>query len=196
MLQFFFGIQGASAPVSLLTGELMVPFIAIALLTVLIVNIKKKTGAIQTLFWIAFLLYISMVIELVFFPIPFDPNEFAEGRKFSHPIMSLIPFVNILHAPLSIVVRNLIGNLLLFVPLGFSLPIILKGQKVKQKSALILIISAIAVELIQFIGSFLIFKMNWKIVDIDDVIMNILGGLVGLASYSILCTISAERLDR
>ena len=64
MLQFFFGIQGASAPVSLVTGELMLPFMAIGLLIVLIVNIKKKTSAVQTLFWIAFVLYITLVIEL------------------------------------------------------------------------------------------------------------------------------------
>jgi len=196
MLQLFFGIQGASAPVSRLTGELMLPFIAIGLLIVMIVNIKKNTGVVPTLFWMAFVLYISMVIELVFFPVPFNPAEFEEGRRFSHPVMNLIPFVDILCSPISVVIRNLVGNLLLLVPLGFSLPIILKGQRVKQKPIIILTVSAIAVELIQFIGSFLIFKMNWKIVDIDDVIMNILGGLVGLASYYILSIISAEYLDK
>ncbi len=190
MLEVFFGITGAQPPISVITGEMMLPVTAIALVIAIIVNIKRKTGVIRTLFWVAVILYMSALIELFFFPIPCYPSEWAVGREYSNPSVNFVPFVNILSAQHFVIVRNLLGNILVFVPLGFLVPYMIKGEKKIKKTAFVVVSSSVGVELIQFIGSFLIFRMGWKVVDIDDVIMNTIGGLIGILCYSIFNTLS------
>jgi glycopeptide antibiotics resistance protein len=193
MLEFFFGIQGTSPPVSTVSGELLLPVMGITVIVALIINIKRKTGDARTLFWIVLIIYIFALIELFFFPIPCYPSEFAAAREVSHPRLNYIPFVNILGAPAFLIVRNLLGNILVFVPLGFFVPYMVKGKEKIGKSVLVVFLSAIFVELLQFIGSFLIFQMAWKIVDIDDIIMNTIGGLMGIVCYLLFRKVRAKR---
>jgi len=183
MLEIFFGITGAQPPISVITGEMMLPVTAIAFLIAMIVNIKRKTGVVRTLFWVAIILYISVLIELFFFPIPCYPSEWAVGREYTKPSMNFVPFVNILSTQPFVIVRNLFGNILVFVPLGFLVPYMMKSEKKIKKTLIIVVLSSIGVELIQFIGSFMIFRMDWKVVDIDDLIMNTIGGLIGIGCY-------------
>jgi len=75
--------------------------------------------------------------------------------------------------------RNVLGNIILFLPYGFFLSYFVKLRKVKYVFAFSLFVSVI-VEIIQYrIG---------RVFDIDDVILNVVGGLLGyylyrLASY-------------
>lgn len=186
MLEFFFDIQGSFAPVSNISGGAMLLVTLPVLLIILAVNIRRRTGMIRTLFWIALAVYISALIELLLFPIPIHPSEFAEARTFSDPVMNMLPLFNIIDSPFHIVVRNLVGNMILFVPLGFFVSFFGSEAKSTQKSILIIATIAFSIEAIQYIGSFIILQMNWKIADIDDVIMNILGGILGLTIYWIL----------
>ena len=69
-------------------------------------------------------------------------------------------------------IRNLIGNLLLFVPMGFFLPFF--AQKMAKTKTYVIVVAAfiVAVEVIQIItlsGS----------LDIDDFILNLSGALIG-----------------
>jgi glycopeptide antibiotics resistance protein len=192
MLRFLFNIQGSSAPVSQITGEILVPFIVVALAVLLIVNIKRKSSALKTVFWMAFVVYCFALVELLFFPIPYKPSEFADVRYFSQPIANIIPFRDIFSAPPSIIIRNLIGNLIIFIPLGLSVPIIMKkGTKVRVFIFIVFSV-ALVVEFIQFLGSFIIFDLDWKIADIDDVIMNGIGGMIGVAIYLLIVRATAR----
>ncbi len=73
----------------------------------------------------------------------------------------------------NIVVTNLLVNLILFVPMGMAMPILF-GRKFDEfwKFLIFIIIVTILVEVVQFItflGS----------TDIDDVILNVIGGVIG-----------------
>ena len=73
-------------------------------------------------------------------------------------------------------VINLFGNVIMFVPLGFFLPAVFPKARSFRRSMLFSLLLLCAVELIQFftlLGS----------LDIDDVILNMVGVLVGYGVY-------------
>lgn len=71
-------------------------------------------------------------------------------------------------------IKNVIGNIIMFVPLGFFLGYFCKIKKKKWLFLLILLIST-SIECMQdYIG---------RVFDIDDILLNIVGGLLGYLIY-------------
>ena len=98
-------------------------------------------------------------------------------------ISELIPFKTIIsqlkYGSINEIVRNIIGNLCLFIPLSFLL--ILKDNKYKNilKQTLIVFPSILMTELLQMITSVGVF-------DIDDIILNYLGVLLFIIIMNIV----------
>lgn len=147
----------------------------------------KKT--LRILIYITFILYCLIVLDLVLlsrihmFRLDVWKEmwlEIWERRTRLNYGLNLIPFrtigsyVNsILRGDIvAIAVRNLAGNLLMFLPLGIYLPIIWKKCRKLMTTLLISLTVLIGIELIQFLtllGS----------LDIDDLILNLFGILIG-----------------
>jgi glycopeptide antibiotics resistance protein len=73
--------------------------------------------------------------------------------------------------------KNIIGNILLFLPFGFFVSYILKCEKV-WLPLLISLICSFSVEIVQlYIG---------RVFDVDDIILNVIGGLLGYLIYKIM----------
>lgn len=185
MLNLLFGLDFSALPASSVNGVVLIPFMLVSVCIVIAVGLKKHWGLLRTVFVISFVVYLSVLVEVLFFSIPIIPSEIVAAREYSHPRMNLVPFRDILSASPMLIARNLAGNLLLFVPLGFFLPILMTGPKAIKQSIAIVIALSIATEAIQYIGSFLVFQLNWKVVDIDDLILNMAGGFIGIAVYLI-----------
>lgn len=78
--------------------------------------------------------------------------------------------------------RNLIGNILVFMPLGFFIPLLFEKFNNLKKVLKVGCLSSLAIELSQlFVGS--------NVCDIDDVIYNTLGALAGFICYKTFETI-------
>ena len=185
MLNFLFHLDFSATPASSINGSILVPFIIICLGLIIRVGLQRSWGATNIVFISSFAIYLFALVEILFFSIPIIPHEIVDARQFSHPRMNLVPFVDILSQPKSIAFRNLFGNIAIFIPLGFFIPALTETKNNYTRAMMIIISSALAVEVIQYIGSFVLFKIDWKVVDIDDVIMNIFGGMLGLATYLI-----------
>jgi glycopeptide antibiotics resistance protein len=67
---------------------------------------------------------------------------------------------------------NLFGNILAFAPMGFLLPAIFKQLRSYKRITVVIFFISSTLEMIQF-------WLKLGITDIDDVILNILGGLTG-----------------
>jgi len=67
---------------------------------------------------------------------------------------------------------NLFGNILAFIPMGFFLPAIFKKLRSYKKIAVLTFLISAVLEMIQF-------WLKLGITDIDDVMLNVLGGLSG-----------------
>lgn len=76
-------------------------------------------------------------------------------------------------------VVNIIGNILAFSPFGFILPLINKSANKFYKVIFLSALFSLTIECLQ-----LIFKVG--IFDIDDILLNTLGGLLGYLGYKII----------
>lgn len=77
---------------------------------------------------------------------------------------------------LSIAVKNLLGNFVIFMPMGFFLPCISKRMQKFSNTALVCLVIIVGVETVQMfstLGSF----------DVDDIILNLSGACIGYAVY-------------
>lgn len=80
---------------------------------------------------------------------------------------------------------NILGNIAVFIPFGMYLQVLLKN-KAFIKSLFIVAITTVAIELIQFV-----FALGSA--DIDDVILNALGGVIGILFYKLLVKLLGNR---
>lgn len=76
--------------------------------------------------------------------------------------------------------RNTIGNIVLFVPLGILLPLLATRFRSITKVILAAACLSLSIETIQFVLRFI---GSPRAVDIDDVLLNTLGACLGFAVY-------------
>jgi len=142
----------------------------IVLFTIRLVDIilnKKKLVLYKDLYLLSFILYMFLLFELV---------TSTDFESFSN---NFIPFKEIMRYTLTskLFFKNVIGNVLMFIPFGYFVNNILKNRKF-YISIILTFITSLSIEIIQmFIG---------RSFDIDDIILNIIGGLLGYLLYRIL----------
>ena len=133
---------------------------------------RKITGVVQWMAWGLFLVYVTYALNLLVFGSLYRVHE--RVRRYN-----LIPFKTLnlyLYGfdklNFIIIFNNLLGNVLVFMPLGFFLPIFFVGLRKVKWLTLVSFLCTAAVEVTQWIfevGSF----------DVDDLILNTLGGVLG-----------------
>ncbi|MHB1342478.1 MAG: VanZ family protein [Coriobacteriia bacterium] len=136
----------------------------------------------------AFAIYLTCVIAYTFCPFPVTAEALSEFR--SWPILadlspSLVPFRTISAAvglPWPESIRQVGGNLALLLPLGAALPLLHQRFEMLGKTMLAGVSASLAVEAMQGIFSLLL-GYRYKVVDIDDVILNTAGVLLGYLLY-------------
>jgi len=77
--------------------------------------------------------------------------------------------------------ENIIGNLILLIPLGILLPCIFRSARSFKSVLAVCLICSFLIELIQF---FLRQFGTFRTVDIDDLILNTMGGMLGWLIYA------------
>lgn len=92
---------------------------------------------------------------------------------------NIIPFKEMFRYPIgsSLFFKNVIGNLIMFVPFGFFTAYILRETKLRWVLLITLVVS-ITIELTQ--------TQIGRVFDIDDVLLNIVGGIIGYYCFSIV----------
>ena len=125
---------------------------------------------------ILFFIYLSYLIYLTFFS-----RHYGRGFVNVYRSINLVPFKTIVQYATAnynrnIIVTNLLGNILAFMPMGFLLPLIWK----KLSGFLHVLVSAAAVSIL--IEAFQYISGAGS-ADIDDVILNTVGGFLGYGLY-------------
>jgi glycopeptide antibiotics resistance protein len=148
-----------------------------------------------------FVLYCLLVVSVTLFPLPIGfPYSFENLSAF----INLIPFVSIWKQisligtaydgdvlfMIRLIIRNVGGNILLFIPLGFLIPIIWKNVRHMKQILLIGMGVSVTIELLQLLESFV---GGWgRVTDIDDVICNAFGAVLGYLLYYLLLPFSKK----
>lgn len=152
-------------------------------------NMRKKGIFINCLLYGVFIFYAALLILILF------RTRHLERSINLIPLRGIISFLSgndlvsdkdsaiVLH---SFAINNLIGNIVIFVPLGVYIALFNKNKGIWKNTLLIAIVSTL-VEIIQVIFRF-------GIGDIDDIILNSIGGLVGILVYRFLLLICKDDL--
>lgn len=143
------------------------------------------------LLYAGLILYALILIQSLFLKkVAFD-EIFLPGRELLHsinpePFRTITNYLNIIsdNTDFQLIAEakvNLIGNIVLFFPLGIYLQMFKKDKRIFT-SLIIVFLSTVAVEAIQY-------ALGLGHCDIDDVILNLLGGFIGILFYRLLLLI-------
>lgn len=139
----------------------------------------------KRIFYVTYLILLIYIVWLV------------PGEAYSHAMINLVPFQTIQlyftafihgYAPMYIIIGNLIGNIVLFIPIGILLFIHLRHMGI----VVILFFSIyipVYIEVVQLLLH--IAGYGTRSIDIDDVILNMLGIWIG---YFAACIVRANRI--
>jgi glycopeptide antibiotics resistance protein len=141
-----------------------------------IVSLKRES--VLFLFYV----YIICVLLLTMCPVPI-----AQYKHLRLTPVNFIPLVNTIkefvenlssgkNNMVEFALQNIIGNIILFIPLGILLPLISNKFHSLKKMTVIAFLFSLFIEFIQFIS----FHFGiYRTADIDDIILNILGAVLG-----------------
>ena len=143
------------------------------------INNHKKQ--IRLLCRVLFALYIAGLVYFLFFAEMLDRTGIERSYRYN-----LIPFREIrrfivyadLLGPMA-VISNLFGNIVIFMPLGFLVPILGRKKRNFWFTSLLSFALSLAVECIQLVtrtGCF----------DVDDIFLNTIGGMLGYLVYALV----------
>ena len=113
---------------------------------------------------------------------PVGAGEESNVRVNLKPFATILPALR--HGPGTFVFANLVGNLLAFVPLGLLLPIAFRRLAWPLVIVAGLLLS-VAIETTQYMLSINL-GHGYRAADIDDVIVNVAGTVVGLVLFGVL----------
>lgn len=139
---------------------------------------KENKRKIQIISWVIFIIYLVMMVYFLFFS---EQMGRVPGNQYRY---NLIPFAEIKRY-LSYrnkiggfhVMLNLLGNVVCFIPFGFVIPILTRKQTA-LRMFLLGMSASVLVELLQLVSMLGTF-------DVDDIILNTLGVLIGYVLFVI-----------
>ena len=137
----------------------------------------NKRERIKTVFlYSVFIFYILLLIKILFL---------SRISQSDHRSINLIPFNSIMEYIVGssanikkFAFANVIGNIAIFTPLGTYLSLLKNHKRVTTNLSFIFIVS-LSVEIIQGL-------LGIGASDIDDIILNCLGGFIGILGYKLL----------
>lgn len=150
--------------------------------------IKNATKR-QKMGWVIFVCYLIFLAYFLFFSDYFGRGSHYQ-EKYAYnliPLKEIKRFIIYRHVVgIKSFLLNIVGNIAGFMPCGFFLPVISRRCKMFLNTALLSFLFSFSIETIQ-----LIFKVGSF--DVDDMILNTLGGVLGYILYRIVQRIRIRR---
>nr|WP_243864245.1 VanZ family protein [Alkalibacillus almallahensis] len=153
-----------------LLPALVIIFLWIIIKGINVIYRKKKFDIKQEIINLFYLMSVLWIIGITIFPI-----EIGISHRYG-PSNNFVPFSSIQdllsHTYYMVPLKNIVGNILLFVPLGFMLSLkFSKLNSVTRVGVAGLLISSL-IELVQLL-------LPIRAFDVDDIILNTLGSIFG-----------------
>lgn len=146
----------------------------------------------KVVLYVVFTCYLFVLIKILLLS-RISILELFDGQRIIVRSVNLIPFHSIMeyifssnNTIRSFAFGNVVGNIVIFIPLGIYLPLFKRNKRVSGNLTIIFLLS-ISVEVLQ--GLFGI-----GVSDIDDILLNSFGGWLGILGYHfILWTLRDEK---
>ena len=138
---------------------------------------NKKRGLLK---WVCFIAYLLLLVYVLFYSALFGRVEHSEYRYNLTMLQEIgrYYYIGIRSGAWKLFIMNVIGNIAVFVPFGVCLPALFPRCRNMLVTTMLTLEFSFCVEIIQLltkVGSF----------DVDDLLLNTLGGLVGFIFYAI-----------
>lgn len=145
--------------------------VAISLRVTDIIKNKKDFCLYKELISLSFIIYILCLFQAVTFQ---DTNNFSSNN--------LIPFKEMFRYNIGsrLFIKNVLGNIIMFLPYGFFTSYYLKENKILP-IFILTIITSFTIESTQL--------MIGRVFDIDDIFLNVVGGVIGHYLYIVMLKI-------
>ena len=173
--------------VSLLTGELFFTVIWLLCRTFVWIRQKKVIWKREAAL---LLMYINLVVLIRFVFYPFFMADghvqplIIDRNSMFPPRINLIPFIHMSdYAIKREAVINIVGNICLFIPTGIILPVLYRKLDRFLKVLLAGAGMSFAIEMIQLL-------FPGSVTDIDDLILNTAGAVIGFGIYRLFAAIA------
>lgn len=146
--------------------------IAVSLRLTYLFRNKQKFHPIKEIFMLTFIIYIICLFYAVTF-------QDIDG---SWATSNFLPFHEMFRYSFGsrLFIKNVLGNMLMFVPYGFFSSYFLKEKNI----FIIFFLTAILSFTIEYIQ-----LQIGRVFDIDDIILNVIGGLIGYFGYLLFCKV-------
>lgn len=169
-------------------GIVLLPVLVAYVIIVLVLKKKGSTSVYIFLFSI-FYIYLYALASFTLFPIHFG-EAFTGVTDFNIRYnIRLIPLITLTQAD----IRTSVLNVLLTIPFGFGISFV---AKVGNKKIIFLGFSlGFLIEALQLLQG-LVAGFTFRIIDIDDVIFNFIGVLIGYAAFWIFKKLYDEAFNR
>ena len=177
----------------------LVVYIFLLLLTFIIAKLRKDREH-YFLYYMFIIFYYQLLFKVTMLPIMiFKPGELEQFRIATGGNINVLQTI-----PLKTITENfssrtgliqLIGNLVLLMPLVFILKYLTKKSHSDKKILLVTICVSIGIECIQYINV-KITHFPSHAVDIDDLILNVFGSILALVLLKILNKMTPELIMR
>lgn len=146
---------------------------------------RKKRGLnmkkIQNIFlYSVFLFFIVFLLNQILFKY-ISPIQLFDTNRYFARSLNTVPFREIMRQGSASEI-NLYGNIILFFPLGVYIQLFMKKKSI-FKALFLCFITSFILEVLQYL-----FGLGAS--DIDDVILNSFGGLLGIISYRIVLLVT------
>lgn len=141
----------------------------------------RNTTKRQKLGWVLFILYLCLLAYFMFFSESFGRTDTSRGYQYNlvplKEISRYFTYYSVIGPMLFLV--NIVGNVAAFLPFGFFLPIISRRSKKWYNTCMLGFGFSLMLEALQ-----LIFKVGSF--DVDDMILNTLGAVLGYIAFQIV----------
>lgn len=119
---------------------------------------------------------IVYVVSLIYITIfSYQPNILSLEKKYFFNFKPFTWLGDITNIEKNFIIKQIIYNIILFVPYGLLLPAAIKKMRKCSMIVIVIMVTTVLIEVIQyFIG---------RSADIDDIIMNLFGGILGYGLF-------------
>jgi glycopeptide antibiotics resistance protein len=146
---------------------LLITVVALSMRLTYVLKNKEKFVLYKDLMFYFFVTYILCLFYVVTF------------QDVSWSTSNFIPFKEILRYSIgsNLFYKNVLGNMVMFVPFGFFVSYFLKLEKV-YSITLITLLTSITIEITQLLIG--------RVFDVDDLLLNLVGGIFGYLLYELI----------
>jgi len=166
------------------------------------VKLRRRSGASSSRIRleVVFGLYLALLVAVVYFPFRVDPGLRADDAVWDRAAflarsVNLAPLASIeftLSNPRRLgAVAQIGGNLILLAPLGVLIPLLFESMRRWSRMAVFAVVCSVGIEVTQLLLFWI--RLSIRAIDIDDVILNVTGVMVGYLAWWVWQRVFAPR---